>query len=98
MGGQRLNYAHDSEPKHQYLDLPYCKLEGIELASKEPNIWESFMTLHLAIEHGEIRNYFVRKYEDLYGFYITLEDELAYELNYLVKHVEWARSNKTYKE
>lgn len=76
MGGQRLNYAHDSEPKYQYLDLPYCTLEGIELASTEPNIWESFMTLHLAIEHGEMRNYFMRKYEDLYGFYITLEISL----------------------
>lgn len=68
------------------------------MAFKEPNIWECFKALHLAIEHGEMRNYFMKKYEDLYDLYITLEDELAYELNYLVKHVEWARSNMTYNE
>ena len=35
-----------------------------------------------------MRDYFMGKYVDLYGFYITLEDELTYELNSLVERVE----------
>lgn len=34
----------------------------------------------MAIRHEDKTDYFIRKYEDLYVFYMTLEDELAYEL------------------
>ena len=39
----------------------------------------------------------MRKYEDLYDFYITLEEKFAYELNAIKDHDEWARSNRSYK-
>lgn len=45
----------------------------------------------------DTRDYLMRKYEDLYDFYIILEDELAYEIYPREQRVEWARSNMTYK-
>lgn len=51
----------------------------------------------MTIKGLDTRNYFMRKYEDLHDFYITLEDELAYKINPSDHHVEWTRSNWTYK-
>lgn len=56
-----------------------------------------FRSLHLVIKHKHKRYYFMRKYEDLYDFYITLEEKFAYELNAIKDHDEWARSNRSYK-
>lgn len=36
-----------------------------------------FRSLHLVIKHKHKRYYFMRKYEDLYDFYITLEEKFA---------------------
>ena len=53
--------------------------------------------IHLTIKHEDMTGYFMRKYEVLYDFYITLEEELTYELNPCEEYVEWARSDWTYK-
>lgn len=42
----------------------------------------------MAIKGLYTRDYFMKKYEDLYDFYITLEDELACEINPSEKRVE----------
>lgn len=39
----------------------------------------------------DMRDYFMRKYEDLYNIYIRLEDELAYELDPNKGRIEWAK-------
>ena len=41
----------------------------------------------MAIKHENKRGYVIRKYKDLYDFYITQQDKLAYELNPSKKHV-----------
>lgn len=50
-------------------------------------IWALFRGLHLVVcnRHDARRDYFMCKYEDLYEFYIFLEDELVYEINLGVK-------------
>ena len=62
-----------------------------ELACKELDIWACFMALHLVLKGEDMRDYFVRKYEDLYSIYIRLEDELAYELDPNKVCIEWAK-------
>lgn len=81
LGVKGFNYAHERELKHQYFDFPCCKLGWKELACKELEIWESFRVLHMAIKGLDIEDYFMRRNEDLYIFFITLKDELANEVN-----------------
>lgn len=45
-----------------------------------------FFGLYLAIKLDDMQDYFMRKYKDLYDFFIALKDEFEYEP--LVEHVE----------
>lgn len=50
-----------------------------------------YRSLHIVVCacHDVKRENFMHKYKDLYDFYISREEELAYEINSGVDHVEW---------
>lgn len=50
-----------------------------------------YRALHLVVCdcHNVKRENFIHKYKDLYDFYISMEEELAHEINSGVDHVEW---------
>lgn len=67
------------------------------LANHMAKSWHAFKTLYLVLKGEDIRDHFMRKYEDLYDFYITLEDKFAYEFDLNEVCTERAQSTKTYK-
>lgn len=95
--GESLNYANNNEVQHQYLDFLCCKLEGKELACKEPRLYESAPRASIWWLRMRIWETTKRKFEDLFDFHITLKDEIAYELNLSEERVNWVGSNRTYK-
>jgi hypothetical protein len=59
VGGEGLKHAHELELRPQYFDFPCYKLGGKEFTCKEPDIWDRFRALHLAIRHDDKRDYFM---------------------------------------